>query len=38
MIINVDDTITIESIDDKYAAPVFTLIDNNRHYLRQWLP
>jgi ribosomal-protein-serine acetyltransferase len=38
MIIKADDTITLELIDDKHAAPVFDLIDNNRHYLRAWLP
>ncbi len=38
MIIKVDDTIIAELIDDKHAAPVFSLINNNRQYLREWLP
>jgi ribosomal-protein-serine acetyltransferase len=36
--IKVDNTITLELLDDKHAATVFNLIDNNRHYLREWLP
>jgi ribosomal-protein-serine acetyltransferase len=38
MTIKVDDIITLELIDNKHAAPVFNLINNNRHYLREWLP
>jgi ribosomal-protein-serine acetyltransferase len=38
MMIKVDDTISLELLDDKHAVPVFNLIDNNRHYLREWLP
>jgi ribosomal-protein-serine acetyltransferase len=38
MTIKVDNTNTLELLDDKHAATVFNLIDNNRHYLREWLP
>jgi len=38
MTIKVDDTISLELLDDKHAVPVFNLIDCNRTYLRQWLP
>jgi ribosomal-protein-serine acetyltransferase len=38
MTIQVDDNIALALIDDKHALPVFNLIDNNRHYLREWLP
>ena len=38
MTIKVDDTITLEPLDDKHAIPTFKLINTNRMYLREWLP
>lgn len=38
MKIKVDDSISLELLDDKHAQSTFQLIDGNRQYLKQWLP
>lgn len=38
MIIKVDDTISLELLDEKHAVATFALIDGNRKHLREWLP
>ena len=38
MTIYVDDSISLELLDDKHAEATFKLIDANRNYLKEWLP
>lgn len=38
MTIEVDDRILLKPFDIQYTAAYFTLIDDNRTYLREWLP
>lgn len=38
MHLKVDDTISLELLDDKHAAEIFELINANRLHLRTWLP
>lgn len=38
MKINPDDKIKIELINESHAEELFTLTDNNRNFLKQWLP
>jgi ribosomal-protein-serine acetyltransferase len=36
--IPVSDTLSLELIDDRHAAPLFTLLEKNRDHLSEWLP
>lgn len=36
--ITIDDTITLELIDLHHAEPLYTVVKENRMYLREWLP
>lgn len=38
MIIKVNDTISLEMIEEKHAEPIFLLVNVNRPHLRNWLP
>ncbi|MDB5190814.1 MAG: GCN5-related N-acetyltransferase [Segetibacter sp.] len=36
--IKVDDTVLLETLDDKHAEQILNLVNNNRQHLRKWLP
>ena len=36
--IKVDDAISLELVDEKHTEIIFTLIQSNKHLLRDWLP
>ncbi|MBJ7427726.1 MAG: GNAT family N-acetyltransferase [Bacteroidia bacterium] len=38
MIINIDDQIRIELIEEKHTQSIFDMVNENRNYLRPWLP
>jgi ribosomal-protein-serine acetyltransferase len=38
MSIQVDDKISLEFLEEIHAASLFNLINNNRAYLKEWLP
>jgi ribosomal-protein-serine acetyltransferase len=38
MIIEVDNSMSLEFLEEPHAASLFNLIDANRNYLREWLP
>ncbi|HMK02725.1 MAG TPA: GNAT family protein [Ferruginibacter sp.] len=38
MVIPVDDTISLVFLEEEHAEPLFTLVDDNRDYLKEWLP
>ncbi|MEP7256212.1 MAG: GNAT family protein [Ferruginibacter sp.] len=38
MIIQVDDIISLEFLEEIHAEPLFNLINDNRNYLKEWLP
>ncbi len=38
MSIQVDDAISLEFLEEAHAASLFNLINDNRNYLKQWLP
>jgi ribosomal-protein-serine acetyltransferase len=38
MIIPVDDNISLEFLEEIHAASLFNLVNDNRAYLREWLP
>jgi ribosomal-protein-serine acetyltransferase len=38
MTIKVDDSISLELLDDIHAVPILNIIEANRNYLREWLP
>lgn len=38
MIIRVDDTISLEFLEEIHAESLFNLVNGNRAYLREWLP
>ena len=38
MLIKIDDTISIELIDEKHTQSIFNMVNENRNYLRLWLP
>jgi ribosomal-protein-serine acetyltransferase len=38
MTIKVDESISLELLDDIHAVPILNIIEANRNYLREWLP
>jgi ribosomal-protein-serine acetyltransferase len=38
MTIKVDDSISLELLDDIHAVPILNIIEANRDYLKEWLP
>lgn len=38
MILKIDDSISLESINEDHAQSMFNLVDANRPHLREWLP
>jgi ribosomal-protein-serine acetyltransferase len=37
-VIKVDDTISLELVEEKHTQTIFDLIQSNKHLLREWLP
>jgi len=38
MTITINESITLELVDDQHAQPIFELVVENKDYLRPWLP
>ena len=38
MKIQVDDTVSLEFLEEIHAESLFNLVNDNRTYLREWLP